>query len=316
MLHPVLHYSTVTKNKDNLFKLSRANKFDSNHTLYQSVYKEICCIELPLVSKIVSKINENDNKQIVTITDKSKQNSITNNEMNGDNCKHNSFDYSSADYSSTDSGCVSLNSTTNDYSSLNSTTNDYSNDPFDENSMESLDSSYDSNDSMLNSINSVVNRTKKDEPNECIDHKNVNKFSKNIESYKNNLNNINIDNNLLNNLSNYNLNDGHLIVKFRIDDGFFSDVFERNWQDMTSARLLTPIAAQYGLTKLKFLKKIAQNTESNGSNDSHSKFNYNYLLHAEFLNLTAKNEIYLSNFVHRLRMRCLGLVTFYTNLKI
>jgi len=280
-------------------------------------------MELPVVSRRVSKVSKNNSTNLmventimestivksstVKITERSiiKNNSIN---TNNDDEKFQSFDYLSSD-----SGCVSLNSTNeNDYSLLDeqkSTENQNIH-----NSLESLSScndsttndSYDSNDSN-ESVLMLIQTEQQEQKNELKKQK--------ITTHTINLT---IDNRLIRSSYNLtkNLNDGHVLIGFRINDKFFSKVFEQNWQEMSGARYFSHlVAAKFGLRRLKFLKRIALNTERQGE-EFDDGTTFVFLLHAEFLNLTNENEIYLSNFVHRLRMRTLGSVTFYTNLSI
>lgn len=302
MFHPVLHYSTIynknNKQDDDFIELFKSTRFGKDYTLYQAIYEELYTLDLPVVTKKVSKISKNSS------TNSTIKNAIKHTINNNDEeDKFHSFDYSS-----TDSGCVSLNSTANDYSLDEQKLIDKSNL---HNSMESLTSSYNSsNDSVLNSIDSQQH---KDELNRNDHHS-----TKNVKNGLSNLMTNMISNNQLNYnlMSNFynNLNDGHLIIGFRIKDEFFKRIFEQHWQEMSGARFLSRlVAAKFGLRRLKFLKRIALNTERQGK-EFDDGTTFIYILHAEFLNLTNKNEIYLTNFVHRLRLRTLGSVTFYTNL--
>ena len=271
MFYPVLHYSSAQNDKDNLIELLKTYRFGKKYTLFQAVYEELNVIELPVI-KISKNKSTNDNKNKLIIEINTKQEMLISKE-----------DEEKFDFSSTDSDFVSLNSTaSNDYSSFKETKAKKSN------SIESL--SYDSTDSMLNSIN----YQQKDE----FENSNANndctklQFTKAIQ--------------FTNQLSN-----GHIIIGFRISDEFFKQIFENNWQEMSGARLLYPISAsRFGLKKIKFLKRIALNTVRRQSS---MMDDFNYILHAEFLNLNVKSEIYFTNFVHRLRLKSFGSISLYTS---
>lgn len=337
MFHPVLHFSGITDNRDSV-ELFRANKFGKNYTLYQAIYQELNVIELPVVTKKNAKNSSTDR---VSRNDTSNPNDALSETVKGrpestadkNSASHEVVkdlheDYlkllDCSDFSSTDdSGCVSLNSTaTNDYYSSEETAK--SQKCALHNSMESLESSYDSNDSMLNSINSeqpkkeLAESARTDhcsprasmESKKSIQHIPINKSN----LLTNGLIKRSLANELIATSLMAGLNDGHVIIGFRIRDEFFKKCFESSWLEMSGVRLLYPISAsRFGLRRIRFLKRIALNTERQGrSFDDGTTFNY--ILYAEFLNLTAKNEIYLSNFVHRLRLRSLGAITLYTNL--
>ena len=318
-------------------ELFRANRFGKSYTLYQAVYQELNVIELPVITRKKTKSGTTDLTGSHTgshrmsdaleeeVRDRMERTVGQNDERHvaatkdEDYLKLDCTDFSWTD----DSGCVSLNSTaTNDYCSSEETAAAVKYTMH--NSMESLSSSYDSNDSMLNSIKSEQPK-REDELAESIRNdcssRTATKPKKakpiNCSSLVNNLvTDMLVRSSLANELaatSLSGLNEGHVIIGFRIKDKFFRDCFESNWLEMSGARLFYPISAsRFGLRTIKFWKRIGLNSERGSSFDDGITFNY--IVYAEFLNLTAKNEIYLTNFVHRLRLRSLGAITLYTNL--
>lgn len=344
MFHPVLHLSDIpNRNNRNSVELFKANKFGKSYTLHQALYQELNVIELPVVTKKRTKnsittdltssnrtnhtLNEPVKEPAESLVDKNSPNpELTTKDE--DYLKLSDCSY--ADFSLTDdSGCVSLNSTAtnDDYSSEETTANKHAL----RNSMESLSSSYDSNDSMLNSIQNSIQSEQLKKEDELVERVvgndrssgTIEESRKTVQINKSNLvNNLVIGNLIRRSLASEliatslmsGLNDGHVIIGFRMKDEFFRKCFESNWLEMSGVRLLYPVSAsRFGLRRIKFWKRIGLNTErAGGSFDDGTTFNY--ILYAEFLNLTAKNEIYLSNFVHRLRLRSLGAITLYTNL--
>ena len=345
----MLHISDISDDRDSV-ELFRASKFGKSYTLYQAIYQELNVIELPVVTKKKTKNSSTDrtscNDTVIKANDTTTRtddalietvNGLPESPTEKSTANHelavkDHDDYlkllDCSDFSSTDdSGCVSLNSTaTNEDYSSEETTKQPKNALH--HSMESLESSYDSNDSMLNSISYEQPKHELAEnirtEHRCSPRIESKKSTQSKQINKSNLvNHLVTDRLIKRSLANEliarslmaGLNDGHVIIGFRIRDEFFKRCFESNWLEMSGVRLLWPISAsRFGLRRIKFLKRIGLNSERQGRPfDDGTTFNY--ILYAEFLNLTEKNEIYLSNFVHRLRLRSLGAITLYTNLK-
>ena len=105
-----------------------------------------------------------------------------------------------------------------------------------------------------------------------------------------------------------------LIMGFKKHDANFVSVFEDNWKDMTGARsVLLNLSAEYGLSKIKFLKRVndAKSLLDARRSPDQDLAPFTHLLVVTLKHVTRKNKIYLMDFIHRLRLRMLGSLALY-----